>query len=101
MHIVDWSSSYMSVDLIEASLRSFWRRCIHTASYAALSNAMYSASAVDNATHDCFFLLQLTTTPLNLNTLPEVDPRSSKSPAQSASEYPMKSVTFSLSYSKP
>ena len=70
----------------------------HIASCAALASAMYSASAVDNATHVCFLLLQLSAAPLSWNRYPEVDLRSSRSPPQSASEEPMLLVCLSLVY---
>ena len=57
---------------------------------------MYSASAVERATQLCFLLLQLTGPPPILNRYPDVDLRSSISPAQSASEKPVQSIDESL-----
>ena len=61
IEMVDCSSSKISAGPKWASLKLYRRRCIHTASYAALTKTIYSASAVDNATQVCFLLFQLTT----------------------------------------
>ena len=57
-----------------------------TASWVAVLGATYSASVVDNATVAYFLLSQLTAPPASENTFPEVENRSSISPAQFASE---------------
>ena len=81
-----WLSSKIVVALVEPPPNSVVSCLSHTASCAVLAKAIYSASAVDSATEDCFLLLQLTAPPLIWNRYPDVDLRSSRSPAQSASE---------------
>ena len=95
IQIVDWLSSWMHTGFSRISVwRSLIRCFIQMASWVALARAIYSASAVESATHDCFLLLQLTAPPQIWYTYPDVDLRSSTSPAQSASEYPH--ITFFL-----
>ena len=77
------------------------RRCNHTISCAELTSAMYSASAVDKATHVCLLLLHLSAAPLNLKTNPDVDFISSRSPSQSASEYPTRLSLLMGLYNNP
>src|SRR4029434_119426 len=96
MQIADWLSSKITVAPAGLFFRSDISCRIQTASCAALASAMYSDSAVDKATHGCFLLFQRTAAPLILNMYPDTDLLSSRSPAQSASEYPMHSSSLSL-----
>ena len=57
--------------LQSSSLRSCWSQI---ASWVALASAMYSASAVERATHDCFLLLQLMAALLIRKTYPDFQP---------------------------
>jgi hypothetical protein len=54
--------------------------------------AMYSASVVDNAIVGCCLLLQEMAPPPIMKTNPVVDLLSSRSPPQSASQYPSTSL---------
>ena len=57
-------------------------------------SATYSDVDVDRDTLGCFLLIQLIAPRYNINTLPEVDFRSSVSKGQSASEYPYTLVSL-------
>jgi hypothetical protein len=61
---------------------------IHIASFVAWVFAMYSASVVDNAIVGCRLLLQEMAPPPIMKTNHVVDLLSSRSPLQSASQYP-------------
>ncbi len=60
--------------------------------FVACVFAMYSASMVDNVIVDCRLLLQEMTPPPIMKTNPMVDLLSSRSPPQSASQYPRTSL---------
>ena len=62
--IADWLSSKTTIASVDSPIRSLVNCLIQTTSCAALASAMYSVSAVDKTTHDCFLLLQLTAVPL-------------------------------------
>ena len=53
--IADWLSSKIVVTVPGWLPSSAVNHLNHSASWAALERAIYSASAVDNATQDCFF----------------------------------------------
>ena len=61
------------MDVAGGFLKSEISSRIQTASCAALDNAMYSASAVDRATHDCFLLFHVTAVPPIWNRYPVVN----------------------------
>jgi hypothetical protein len=63
---------------------------IHMASLVACVLAMYSAFVVERAIVGCHLLLQEMVPPPIMNMNPMVDLLSSRSPAQSASQYPTK-----------
>ena len=65
IQIADTLSSKMTVAPVGLFFKSVVICRNHIASCAALASAMYSASAVDNATHVCFLLLQLIAAPLS------------------------------------
>jgi hypothetical protein len=99
---VAWDSSSMILHLgchIESPLlsfiyiypNSFMSFVIHMASLVTCVLAMYSALIVDKAIVSCHLLLQEMAPPPVMNTNPVVDRLSSRSPAQSASQYPTKS----------
>ena len=69
-----------------------------TASCAAALTATYSASEVESAMTGCFLLVQLIGPFAIRNRLPVVECRSSQSPAQSASEYPISIPLLDLLY---
>jgi hypothetical protein len=69
---------------------SFMSFVIHMASLVAFVLAMYSASVVHKTIVGCRLLLQEMAPPPIMNTNPVVDLLSSRSPAQSASQYPTK-----------
>ncbi len=69
---------------------SFMIFAIHMASLIAYVLAMYSASVVDRAIMGCHLLLQKMAPPPIMNTNPMVDLLLSRSPTQSASQYPTK-----------
>jgi hypothetical protein len=69
---------------------SFMNFVIHMASLVACVLAMYLAFVVDRAIVGCHLLLQEMAPPPIMNTTPVVDLLSSRSPAQSASQYPTK-----------
>ena len=96
MEIVTWLSSLVVVALEQLTCRSCSNRRNQTASCVARQSATYSDSEVDKDTLGCFLLVQLIAPSDIINTLPEVDFRSSVSEAQSASEYPSTSVSLAL-----
>ncbi len=65
---------------------------IHMASFVACVFAMYSASVVDNVIVRYRLLLQEMAPPPNMKTNHVVDLLSSRSPPQSASQYPSTSL---------
>ncbi len=67
---------------------------IHMASFVACVFAMYSASMVDNAIVGCPLLLQEIAPPPIMKTNLVVDLLSSRSPPQSASQYPSTSLDW-------
>lgn len=69
------------------SVRILW---IHTALLADELEDIYSASVDDKDTPVCFLDAHETLHPKTLNKKPDVDFRSSTSPAQSASAYPIR-----------
>jgi len=86
--IAAWLSSHTVTGLVQLTPMSVSSCRNQTTSCVAELKAMYSASAVERATVDCFWLSQLIA-PLDiLKTLPVVERRVSKSQAQSASLYP-------------
>ena len=81
------------------SLKNFLNQ-IH--SLALFTKPINSLSAVDRATIFCLLLVQATGVLLMVNTNPDVDFRSTVSPAQSASEYPVKlNEQIPLLYNNP
>jgi hypothetical protein len=68
---------------------SFMSFVIHMASLVACVLAMYSASVVDKAIVGCRLLFHKVAPPPIMNTNPVVDLLSSRSLAQSASQYPV------------
>ena len=68
MAMHDWLSSMMTVGPSDMFPNSEFSRLIQIHSCAALDNATYSTSAVDNATVSCFLLLYDTGLPAIQNT---------------------------------
>ena len=71
--IAHWLSSNIRVGWGCGFFRSALSSRIQTASWAALESAIYSASAVDRATHVCFLLFHVTAVPPIWNKYPVVD----------------------------
>ena len=71
--IIDWFSSKIVIGSTEFSLISIRSCCNRIDSWAAFTNAIYSASAVDKATQICFLLFQLIAAPLLIKTNPDVN----------------------------
>ena len=87
-----------SVSLAFAKI-SHRRRWIYLLSWISRLRTIWSASLVDNETLGRFLLPQPTGTFSSMNACPEVDLRSARSPAQSASKYRQKPI-FYLAYSR-
>ena len=108
-----WNSGFLVIvidDLLSSNItvvisREFpgsVRTCLSQIdSWPALYNAMYFASAVEQATHFCFLLLHNTAPPVSINSYPDVDLLSFVSPAQSASLNPIHAVASPLLYRVP
>ena len=73
----------------------------HTASCVTALSATFSASAVGSVITGCFLLNQLIAPPNMTNRFPVVECQSSMSPAQSASENPIRQSSADLSCLNP
>ncbi len=90
--IAPWLSHRITIAFFSFMyLNSFMSFVIHIASLVACVLAMYSASVVDKEIVGCHLLFQEMVPPPIMNTNLVVDLLSSRSPAQSASQYPTKS----------
>ncbi len=89
--IAPWLSHQITIAFFSFMYpNSFMSFAIHMASLVACVLAMYLALIVDNAIVGCRLLLQEIAPPPIVNTNPVMDLLSSRSSAQSASQYPTK-----------
>jgi len=91
--IAPWLSHRITIIFFSSMYpKSIINFVIHTASFLACVFAMYSASVVDNVIVGCRLLLQEMAPSPIMKTNPVVDLLSSRSPPQSASQYPSTSL---------
>ncbi len=91
--IAPWLSHRITIIFFSSMYpKSIINFVIHMASFVTCVFAMYSASVVDNAIVGCRLLLQEMAPPPIMKTNPVVDLLSSRSPPQSASQYPRTSL---------
>jgi len=91
--IAPWLSHRITIIFFSSMYpKSIINFVIHMVSFVACMFAMYSASVVDNAIVGCSLLLQEMAPPPNMKTNHVVDLLFSRSPPQSASQYPRTSL---------
>src|ERR1700761_1165751 len=92
--MADWLSAYRGIEFFSGRNSSVSNFRIQSDSLTASHIAIYSASAVDRATNDCFLAAQLIAPPAILNTYPPIDFQSISSDANPESVKPLSPCLF-------